>query len=148
MIGSRLSVMFMREQISYKMIILNDCTALRDVKQRTNELVNLAFSTSHKGISVWPSGLTPLRLPVRVKPMEWYFFPVSFIDWVGCRNWMGCKESHRRTDDFWSNFKCNELCEVHCHDCFVNRGKKQYLKDEKILPSWKCSADLQWKQLS
>lgn len=70
MIGSRLSVMFMREQISYKMIILNDCTALRDVKQRTNELVNLAFSTSHMGISVWPSGLTPLRLPVRVKPME------------------------------------------------------------------------------
>ena len=35
------------------LIILDDCAASRDVKQRTNELVNLAFSAGHKGISVW-----------------------------------------------------------------------------------------------
>ena len=35
------------------LIILGDCTASRDVKRRTNELVNLAFSARHKGLSVW-----------------------------------------------------------------------------------------------
>ena len=35
------------------LIILDDCAASRDVKQRTNELVDLAFSARHKGISVW-----------------------------------------------------------------------------------------------
>ena len=35
------------------LIILDDCAASRNVKQRTNELVNLAFSAGHKGISVW-----------------------------------------------------------------------------------------------
>ena len=35
------------------LIILDDCAASRDVKQRTNELVDLAFCARHKGISVW-----------------------------------------------------------------------------------------------
>jgi len=35
------------------LIILDDCAASRDVKQRTNELVNLAFSARHRGISAW-----------------------------------------------------------------------------------------------
>ena len=35
------------------LIILDDCAASKDVKKRTNELVNLAFSARHKGISVW-----------------------------------------------------------------------------------------------
>ena len=35
------------------LIILDDCAASKDVKRRTNELVNLAFSARHKGISVW-----------------------------------------------------------------------------------------------
>ena len=30
-----------------------DCAASKDVKKKTNELVNLAFSARHKGISVW-----------------------------------------------------------------------------------------------
>lgn len=34
------------------LIILDECAALRDVKQRTNELVNLAFSARHTRISV------------------------------------------------------------------------------------------------
>ena len=38
-----------------KLIILDDCAASRDVKQRTNELVELAFRARHKGISVWVS---------------------------------------------------------------------------------------------
>ena len=34
--------------------ILDDCAASKDVKKKkTNELVNLAFSARHKGISVW-----------------------------------------------------------------------------------------------
>jgi len=33
--------------------ILDDCAASKDVKGRTGELVNLAFSARHMGISVW-----------------------------------------------------------------------------------------------
>ena len=36
-----------------KLISLDDYAAYRDVKQRTNKLVNLAFSARHKGISIW-----------------------------------------------------------------------------------------------
>jgi len=35
------------------LIILDDCAASNDVKGRTDELVNLAFSARHIGISVW-----------------------------------------------------------------------------------------------
>ena len=35
------------------LIILDDCAASKDVKIKTNELVNLAFSARHKRISVW-----------------------------------------------------------------------------------------------
>ena len=35
------------------LIILDDCAASKDVKKKTNELVNLAFSARHRGISVW-----------------------------------------------------------------------------------------------
>ena len=35
------------------LIILDDCAAFKDVKGRTGELVNLAFSAWHMGISVW-----------------------------------------------------------------------------------------------
>ena len=35
------------------LIILDDCAATKDVKKRTGELVNLAFSARHIGISVW-----------------------------------------------------------------------------------------------
>ena len=35
------------------LIILDDCAASKDVKERTGELVNLAFSARHMGISVW-----------------------------------------------------------------------------------------------
>jgi len=34
-------------------IILDDCAASKDVKGRTGELVRLAFSARHIGISVW-----------------------------------------------------------------------------------------------
>ena len=35
------------------LIILDDCAGSKDVKIKTNELVNLGFSARHKGISVW-----------------------------------------------------------------------------------------------
>jgi len=35
------------------LIILDDCAASKGVKGRTGELVNLAFSARHMGISVW-----------------------------------------------------------------------------------------------
>ena len=35
------------------LIILDDCASSKDVKKRTNELVKLAFSARHSGISVW-----------------------------------------------------------------------------------------------
>jgi len=35
------------------LIILDDCAASKDVKGRTGELVNFAFSARHMGISVW-----------------------------------------------------------------------------------------------
>lgn len=35
------------------LIILTDCTALRDRKQRMDELVSLAFRARHRRISVW-----------------------------------------------------------------------------------------------
>lgn len=34
------------------LLILDDCASSKDVKNRTKELVNLAFSARHKGISV------------------------------------------------------------------------------------------------
>ena len=42
--------MLLREQT---LIILDDCAVSKDVKQKTNELVELAFSGKHMGISVW-----------------------------------------------------------------------------------------------
>ena len=38
---------------SNTLIILDDCAASKGVKGRTGELVNLAFSARHMGISVW-----------------------------------------------------------------------------------------------
>ena len=35
------------------LIIFDDCTAFRDAQKRTSELLNLAFSARHKGISIW-----------------------------------------------------------------------------------------------
>jgi len=35
------------------LIILDDCTASKDMKGHTGEVVNLAFSARHMGISVW-----------------------------------------------------------------------------------------------
>jgi len=35
------------------LIILDDCAASKDVKGHTGELVNLAFSARHMGISIW-----------------------------------------------------------------------------------------------
>lgn len=35
------------------LLILDDCAASKDVKGRTGELVNLAFSARHLGLSVW-----------------------------------------------------------------------------------------------
>ena len=35
------------------LIVLDDCAASKDVKGRTGELVKLAFSARHAGISVW-----------------------------------------------------------------------------------------------
>jgi len=35
------------------LVVLDDCAASKDVKGRTGELVNLAFSARHMGISVW-----------------------------------------------------------------------------------------------
>ena len=35
------------------LIVLDDCTASKDVKGRTRELVNLGFSACHASISVW-----------------------------------------------------------------------------------------------
>ena len=35
------------------LIVLDDCTASKDVKGRTGELVKLGFSARHAGISVW-----------------------------------------------------------------------------------------------
>ena len=35
------------------LIILDDCASSKDVKKRTNELVKLAFSARHSGISAW-----------------------------------------------------------------------------------------------
>jgi len=35
------------------LIILDDCAASKDVKGRTGELVNLAFSARHAGLSIW-----------------------------------------------------------------------------------------------
>jgi len=38
---------------SNTLIVLDDCTASKDVKGRTGELVKLGFSARHSGISVW-----------------------------------------------------------------------------------------------
>lgn len=47
--------------------ILDDRAASKDVKRRTNELVNLAFSARHRGLSVWvlTQQLTSIAKPFR-----------------------------------------------------------------------------------
>ena len=49
------------------LIILDDCAASKDVKKRTNELVNLAFSARHRGLSVWvlTQQMTSISKPFR-----------------------------------------------------------------------------------
>ena len=41
------------DRVRNTLIILDDCAASRDVKGRTGQLVELAFSARHVGISVW-----------------------------------------------------------------------------------------------
>ena len=66
------------------LIILDDCAASRDVKQRTNELVNLAFSAGHKGISVWvfTKQMTSIAKPFRDTPSA-KDMKMIFEDYVG-----------------------------------------------------------------
>ena len=49
------------------LIILDDCAASKDVKKRSDQLVNLAFSARHVGISVWVMAqqLTSITKPFR-----------------------------------------------------------------------------------
>ena len=49
------------------LIILDDCAASKDVKERTGELVELSFSARHTGISVWilTQQLTSITKPFR-----------------------------------------------------------------------------------
>ncbi len=49
------------------LIILDDCAASKDVKKRSDQLVNLAFSARHIGISVWviTQQLTSITKPFR-----------------------------------------------------------------------------------
>ena len=58
------------------LIILGDCAASRDVKQRTNEIVNLAFSASHKEISVWvlTQRMTSIAKPFRENTATLFLF--------------------------------------------------------------------------
>jgi len=49
------------------LIILDDCASSKDVKKRTNELMNLTFSAKHSGISVWviTQQMTSIAKPFR-----------------------------------------------------------------------------------
>ena len=49
------------------LIILDDCASSKDVKYRTGELVKLAFSARHVGISVW---VLTLQLSSIAKPFR------------------------------------------------------------------------------
>ena len=62
------------------LIILGDCAASRDVKQRTNEIVNLAFSASHKEISVWvlTQRMTSIAKPFRENTATLFLFYTTF----------------------------------------------------------------------
>ena len=49
------------------LIILDDCAASKDVKDRTSQLVSLGFSARHSGISVWvlAQKITSIAKPFR-----------------------------------------------------------------------------------
>ena len=49
------------------LFVLDDCAASKDVKGRTNQLVNLGFSARHDGISVWvlTQQITSIAKPFR-----------------------------------------------------------------------------------
>ena len=49
------------------LFVLDDCAASKDVKDRTSQLVNLALSARHDGISVWvmTQQITSIAKPFR-----------------------------------------------------------------------------------
>ena len=49
------------------LIILDDCTVFKDLKNRSNKFIELAFSGTHKGLSVWvlTQQLTSIAKPFR-----------------------------------------------------------------------------------
>ena len=49
------------------LIILDDCAALKEVRRRTSQLVNLGFSARHSGLSVWvlTQQMTSIAKPFR-----------------------------------------------------------------------------------
>ena len=49
------------------LIILDDCAVSKDLKNRTNKFINLAFSGRHAGLSVWvlTQQLTSIAKPFR-----------------------------------------------------------------------------------
>ena len=58
------------------LIIFDDCAASRDVKRRTNKLVNLAFRGRHMRISVWVlmQQMTSIAKPFRENPVALVIF--------------------------------------------------------------------------
>ena len=64
---------------SNTLIVLDDCASSRDVKDRTGELVKLAFSARHVGISVWvlAQQLSSIAKPFRenLAPIVLFYTP-------------------------------------------------------------------------
>ena len=73
------------------LIILDDCSASKDVKGRTSQLVSLGFSARHSGISVWvlTQQITSIAKPFRENVAAIVYTPSNktikaiFEDYVG-----------------------------------------------------------------
>ena len=84
---------FRGRQHANTLVILDDCAASKDVKGRTGQLVNLAFSARHMGISVWvlTQKMTSITASFRenVAAIVLFYFPLAkttkaiFDDYAG-----------------------------------------------------------------
>lgn len=73
------------------LIILTDCTASRDMKQRMDELVSLAFSARHRRISVWvlTKQMTSITKPFRENTTVLFYTPSAKDMKIIFENYLG-----------------------------------------------------------
>ncbi len=114
------------------LIVLDDCAASKDLKKRSDQLVNLAFSARHIGISVWvvTQQLTSITKPFRENLAALVvFYTPSKADLKAILHDYGAELSEEQIKDYMKALKKEKFSKLefslrHPYSIKLNRGGK------------------------